>query len=62
MKHTLSDIFARENGQEGHTKEYPIAYDDSFRAYVCAKLLGTCLIEHTAAVNHAAQFKIWLLA
>lgn len=58
MKHIVSDIFTRQNGQMGHTREHVIAYDDSFRAYVCAKPLGTCLIKHTTSVNHAAQFKI----
>lgn len=62
MKHSVTDIFTRENGQEGHAGWHLIGYDDSFRAYVCAKLLRMCLIKRTASVSHAAQFKICLPA
>ena len=62
MKHSVSDIFTRENGQEVYTGGHFTGYDDSFSDYVFAKLLGTCLIKCTASVSHAAQFKIWLLA
>jgi len=61
MKHSVSDAFTRENGQEGRTEGHLIRYDHSFRAYVCTKLLGTRLIKCTASVSHAVQFKISLI-
>lgn len=62
MKLSVSDIVTRKNGQVRHTRGHLIGYDDSFRDYVCAKLLGTCLIKRAASFNHAAQLKIWLSA
>lgn len=62
MKHSVSDTFTRENGQEGHAGGHLIGYDDFCTAYEYAKLSGACVIKCTASVSHAAQSKPLLLA
>lgn len=61
-KLSVSDIVTRKNGQVRHTKGHLIGYDDSFRDYMCAKLLGICPIKCTVSFTHTAQLEIWLQA